>query len=235
MSMKMKRWMSGGWMMLLVGALQACGTGKSEDVNQNTILQTYTLRYKEADRRLQASAEFHYENRLGTSLRLTGESAITFQNQPMTYQNVFSRSSYVSEFTQVFRVDDVYVFRYRNNDGVIYQQEAQIPRRPLLLTLSPGSRIEIDRDLAIRFVAERTESVTICLAADDRGDGSSQRLCQTAEAGRDFVIFDAEDLVSLSGWDELEVEVEARRQRSIDRGRIEVQEVFEAAPIRVYL
>jgi hypothetical protein len=235
MNLNRKRRMSGGCSLLLAGLISACGSGQSEDVNQNTILQTYTLRYKEAARRVLASAEFHYENRFGTSLRLTGTSAITFQNQPMSYQNVFSRSSYVSEYTQVFRVDDQYIFRYRNNDGFVYEQEAQIPQRPLLLTLSSGSRIEIDRDLAIRFAADRTDSVTICLATDQRTDGTSQRWCQTAEAGRDFVIFEAEDLAELRAWDELQLEVEARRQRSIDGGRVEVQEVFEAAPILVYL
>jgi hypothetical protein len=168
MNLNRKRRMSGGCSLLLAGLISACGSGQSEDVNQNTILQTYTLRYKEAARRVLASAEFHYENRFGTSLRLTGTSAITFQNQPMSYQNVFSRSSYVSEYTQVFRVDDQYIFRYRNNDGFVYEQEAQIPQRPLLLTLSSGSRIEIDRDLAIRFAADRTDSVTICLATDQR-------------------------------------------------------------------
>src|SRR5690349_15874989 len=101
--------------ILPIFTLIACGTGRSSDVKQSTIEQSYALTYAEETASLKADADFRYENTLGTSLKLTGDSNISFNGTPMEYTNNFSVASYHLDVPQITSAQRQHAFRYVNN------------------------------------------------------------------------------------------------------------------------
>ncbi len=153
-------------------ALAACGTGQSDDVNQERIYQVYRVQLDDASQKLEAKASFHYESSLGTSLNLTSPSSVEFAGQPMRVATLLGMTHYEAQekfFQQSFAPQS---FRYVNNAGEVFTVQAPLP--PTLAVRSPadGTRIQAGQDLVVRVQSEPLgphQEVKACLHAESYG------------------------------------------------------------------
>jgi hypothetical protein len=211
--------------------LTACGTGRSADVKQSTIEQTYELTYNEATSQLQASASFHYENSLGTSLKLTDGSTIAFNGTPMKYSNPLNAASYHYEM-QLLRPSPLPMeFRYVNNDGEAFVTQARVPSPTVVKVPHEGEVLPADRELAVLMQGDPLlagDEITLCLnyqptvvAADEP---SIKECLHTTGSLR--LVFSREQLARFPRGQELTLEIRREAYPKQDNKRIQLHETF---------
>jgi hypothetical protein len=223
----------------LIG-LTACGTGRSADVKQSTIEQSYELTYNEATSQLRASASFHYENTLGTSLKLTEGSTISFNGTPMKYNNPLNAASYQLEM-QMLRTPVLPMeFRYVNNDGEVFVTQARVPSPTVIQLPQEGEIVRSDRELAVLMQGDpliKGDELTLCLnyrpTVATAEDPSVQECLHSTGFLR--LVFSREQLARFPRGQELTLEIKRESHPTQDNSRIHLEETFLSKPLSITL
>ncbi|HYX36045.1 MAG TPA: hypothetical protein VE954_23330 [Oligoflexus sp.] len=223
-----------------LSTLTACGTGRSADVKQGTIEQSYALTYTEASAQMKASASFHYENTLGTSLKLTDGSIITFNDTPMIYSNPLNSASYDLDTHVVGQLRTPMEFRYVNNDGEVFVTQARVPSPTVIKTPHEGDHVRVDREMAVLMEGDRlvdTDELTLCLAYEpsvaSAADPSVQE-CLHSE-GPMSLVFSREQLARFPLGRELTLQVKRESHPKQNNPRIHLAETFLSKPLHLTL
>ncbi|HET9240580.1 MAG TPA: hypothetical protein VFO10_25170 [Oligoflexus sp.] len=223
------------WLLLPLLALTACGTGRSADVKQSTIEQSYEVTYDEGSSQLKASASFHYEDNLGTSLKLTDGSTITFNSTPMKYSNVLNSASYNLEMPMTRTPNMPLEFRYVNNDGEVFVTEAKVPAPTSIKVPSEGTALRGDRELTVLMEGEPLfgeDEITLCLNYEptviSTADPSVKECLYTKESLR--LVFSREQLARFPRGKELTLEIKRESHPRQDNSRIRLEESFLSRP-----
>lgn len=212
--------------------LVACGTGQSEDVKQSTIEQNYTLDYNQGHKLLTAAAGYAYENTLGTSLKLTGASQVTFNGTNMRYNNILNSASYGTELDLDQTPTKLFEFRYVNNDGEIFSIPTHVPPMTTIQYPLEGAHVSATAELAVRLQGEvlKGESLHLCLV----NHRSSQEECLYTESSMNLV-FSREQLAKFNRQESLSLEVERETHPAQNNPRIHLTEKFVAKPLTLIL
>jgi hypothetical protein len=227
-------------LLLPLLGLTACGTGRSADVKQSTIEQSYELTYNEATNQLQVSASFHYENSLGTSLKLTDGSTITFNGTPMKYSNPLNAASYHHE-TQVARPFHMPMeFRYVNNDGEVFVTPARIPSPTFVKVPQEGETLPGDRELAVLMQGDPLlagDEITLCLNYKPTVVSAEEPSIQECLLSRGSLrlVFSREQLARFPRGQELTLEIRREANPVQDNARIHLHETFLSKPVFITL
>jgi hypothetical protein len=223
----------------LIG-LTACGTGKSADVKQSTIEQSYELTYNDATSQLKASASFHYENALGTSLKLTDGSTITFNSTPLKYSNILNSASYNLEMPMPRSPMTPMEFRYVNNDGQVFVTQAQVPSHTTIKVPREGESVRSDRELAVLMEGDPLfggDELTLCLnyepTVTSEADPSVQECLHSTGPLR--LVFSREQLARFPRGQDLTLEIKRESHPQQDNPRIHLEETFLSKPLFISL
>lgn len=223
-------------LLLPLLGLTACGTGRSSDVKQATIEQTYTLTYNEATNQLKASASFHYENTLGTSLKLTDGSTITFNGTPMKYSNMLNSASYNLDMQMLRSPNLPMDFRYVNNDGEIFVTTAKVPSPTVIKVPQEGDLIRADRELAVLMQGDPLfggDEITLCLnyqpTVTSAADPAVQECLHSTGSLR--LVFSREQLARFPKGQDLTLEIKRESHPQPDNSRIHLEETFLSKPL----
>lgn len=217
----------------------ACGTGNSSDVKQSTIVQDYAVSYSERDQLVQASAGFRYDSSFGSSLRLTENSSISFDAQPMSYQDVLNSGSYVSQFAVEPTADKIFEFRYVNNDGEVFLVPAQIPAATRAIPNQDWEHVDASGDLRLRLQGEplrEYESIELCLESKPRSasEGPMVRECLTTDDSM-LLTFYSDVLSRFPVDSKLELSLVRLGNRPQENAQISLLERYEAEPMTIVL
>jgi hypothetical protein len=222
-------------LLLPLLGLAACGTGRSSDVKQSTIEQSYEVTYDEATSQLKASASFHYEDKLGTSLKLTDGSTIDFNSTPMKYSNVLNSASYQLSMPMTRSPNMPLEFRYVNNDGEVFVTQAKVPGATFIRVPSEGTVLRGDRELTVQMEGEPLfgeDAITLCLNYEptviSTADPSVQECLYTKESLR--LVFSREQLARFPRGKELTLEIKRESHPQQDNPRIRLEESFLSRP-----
>lgn len=223
----------------LIG-LTACGTGRSADVKQGTIEQSYELTYNEASSQLKASASFHYENALGTSLKLTDGSSITFNDMPLKYSNPLNSASYDLELQMARSPMLPMEFRYVNNDGEVFVTQTQVPSPTTIRLPKEGETVRSDRELAVMMEGDLLfggDELTLCLnyqpTVTSAADPSVQECLHSTGPLR--LVFSREQLARFPRGQELTLEIKRESHPKQDNPRIHLEETYLSKPLVITL
>jgi hypothetical protein len=223
------------WLLLPLLALTACGTGRSADVKQSTIEQSYQVTYDEGRSQLKASASFHYEDTLGTSLKLTDGSTITFNSNPMKYTNALNSASYNLEMQMTGSPNMPMEFRYVNNDGEVFVTQARVPATTFIKVPTEGTVLRGDRELTVLMEGEPLygdDEITLCLNYEptviSTADPSVKECLYTKESLR--LVFSREQLARFPRGKELTLEIKRESHPQQDNPRIRLEESFLSRP-----
>lgn len=223
------------WLIVPLLALTACGTGRSADVKQSTIEQSYEVTYDEGSSQLKASASFHYEDTLGTTLKLTDGSTITFNGTAMKYSNPLNAASYNLEMPMTRSPNMPLEFRYVNNDGEVFVTEARIPSATSIRVPSEGTALRGDREMTVLMEGEPLygdDEITLCLNYEptviSTADPSVKECLYTKESLR--LVFSREQLARFPRGKDLTLEIKRESHPQQDNPRIRLEESFLSRP-----
>jgi len=220
--------------------LAACGTGRSADVKQSTIEQSYALIFDEASAQLKVSAAFHYENALGTSLKLTDGSTITFQGTPMTYSNPLNSASYNLEMQMTRPPLTPMEFRYVNNDGEVFITSTRVPSPTVIRIPHEGDFVSADRELAVLMQGDPligTDEITLCLEYEPTVTSAEDPSVQEClhSKGSMSLVFSREQLHRFPRDRQLSLTVKRESQPRQQNARIKLAETFLSRSVTISL
>ncbi len=220
--------------------LAACGKGRSSDVRQSTIEQSYEITFNEASGRLKAFASFHYESTLGTSLELTDGSSISFNGQPMHYDNLFNRANYQLELQLNTRARQFHEFYYINNEGLGLITQARIPPATPIIMPKNSERVLADRELVVLMQGaslQENEEITLCLSYD--AAASSTALPDIVECLHSehamTLVFSREQLERFPLGHPLRLELKRTSHPDQNNRRIHLTENWQSRPVFITL
>jgi hypothetical protein len=227
-------------LLLPLLALTACGTGRSADVRQSTIEQSYELTYTEATGQIQALASFHFENSLGTSLKLTDGSSITFHGMPMKSINLASTTFYQSEMQSTRSPHMPLEFRYVNNDGEVFVTPARVPSPTVIKIPHEGDQVRSDRELAVLMQGDPmvgTDELTLCLKYEPIGETAAESHIQECLHSKTHLslVFSREQLARFPRNRELTLEIKRESHPQQSNNRSHLAETFLSKPLRITL
>ncbi len=227
-------------LLLPLMGLTACGTGRSSDVKQGTIEQTYELTFNEGSSQLLAKASFHYENSLGTSLKLTDGSTITFNGTPMNYSNPLNSASYNLEMQMLQSPTQLMEFRYVNNDGEVFVTPAQVPSRTLVKVPQEGEVIRGDRELAVLLQGDplfNGDELTLCLKYQPTVVSAAEPSVQEClhSTGSLRLVFSREQLARFPRGQDLTLEIKRESHPQQDNSRIHLEATYLSKPLFISL
>lgn len=223
----------------LIG-LTACGTGRSADVKQGTIEQSYALTYNEATSQLRATASFHYENTLGTSLKLTDGSTISFNGKPMNYSNPLNSASYNLEMQMLRSPTMPMEFRYVNNDGEVFVTQVQVPSPTMIKVPQEGDVMRGDRELAVLMQGDplwNGDELTLCLKYQPTVVSASEPSVQEClhSTGSLRLVFSREQLARFPRGQDLTLEIKRESHPQPDNSRIHLEASYLSKPMFITL
>ncbi|WP_141731490.1 hypothetical protein [Oligoflexus tunisiensis] len=227
-------------LLLPLLGLTACGTGRSEDVRQSTIEQSYELTYTEATAQLKALASFRYENPLGTSLKLTDGSSIAFNGTPMTSIDLASAAMYHLEMQMARPPHMPMEFRYVNNDGEVFTIPARVPARTAIKIPQEGDQVRSDRELAVLMQGDPlvgTDELTLCLKYEPAVESATDPIIQEClhSKGHLSLVFSREQLGRFPKDRELSLQIRRESHPNLSNDRIQLSETFLSRPVRITL
>ena len=108
--------------VVLLGVLLFCRcssveTLKSGDVEQRLIFPQYFIKYNSLDSSFEASARFNLNNAVGTAVRLSGASNVSFNGTPLKGEVDKSEQTYQYVFRSGGAMPKSFSFVYLNNDN----------------------------------------------------------------------------------------------------------------------
>ncbi|MCB0563117.1 MAG: hypothetical protein KDD01_01930 [Phaeodactylibacter sp.] len=176
---------------LLCGlAIFSCNSESSDTVDQDRIFTVYELFYNANQDKTYARATFHFSNELGTNLQLAGDSKVTFEGDPLTFNPVLAY--YEREYAGFVATG---AFEWTDTDGSLFRNTVEI--HPI--SFAPGIDT-IDRSQSYELFWEdgelkANEIILLTINGENEGDA---RIFSTNDVGATSIIL-AKDKLSEIG------------------------------------
>lgn len=135
----------------LLIALSACQKEDSVNVNQDRIFAIYELFYNENESKTTAVAIFTFGNRTGTRLTLSEGSTVTFDGEPMAYDQI--TGAYLSE-TAGYKDSGTFVFE--DLDTGIFTNSVSL--NPIEFTEEAPETLDRSQSYEISWVGDAVET-----------------------------------------------------------------------------
>jgi hypothetical protein len=220
---------------IFIFVLNACGTGRSSEVKQDTIVQNYRVTFSELENRIRADASFHYRSGFGTSLKLNEQSQVLFEGRSMDYTNSFDTASYTSDFEGNPSFDHDLTFDYRNNDGENFRIPVSIPPATgIRLPRGSSAGVPADRDLLLTLWGSalgKQETVRVCL----RPENSAQEECVDGSSSSNRLTISSLQLARLPRDQELLLTLERTTTETRKKPSVTVSGTYVARPLAITL
>ncbi|MCO6476370.1 MAG: hypothetical protein J5I94_07105 [Phaeodactylibacter sp.] len=172
----------------LIGSISffSCNSELSDTVNQDRVFTVYELFYNANEDKTYARATFHFSNEAGTRLQLAGDSKVTFDGDPLTFNSVLAY--YEREYAG-FRAQGE--FEWTDTEGNLFRNTVEISP----IRFAPGIDT-IDRSQAYELFWEEgelkdNEIVALTINGENEGDA---RLFTTNDVGATSIILAANRL-----------------------------------------
>ncbi|MCB0596209.1 MAG: hypothetical protein H6557_13150 [Lewinellaceae bacterium] len=166
----------------LLGSLAffSCNSESSDSVNQDRIFTVYELFYNANEDKTYARATFYFSNELGTRLELAGDSKVSFDGDPLTFNPVLAY--YEREYAG-FRPQGA--FEWTDTEGNAFRNTVEI--RPIRFASGIDT---IDRSQSYELFWEEgelkaNELVVLTINGENEGDA---RIFSTNDVGATSII-----------------------------------------------
>ncbi|MCQ2285596.1 MAG: hypothetical protein MJZ76_01825 [Bacteroidales bacterium] len=216
---------------ILVLVLASCGSVKttsSADIEQRIIFPQYFVHYDAADGALIATAKFNENNSVGSAIKLSGSSRVSFNEEELKSETNKKEKSYAYVLRKETDFPKDFIFTYVNNDeqtfsNVIHIMKFEPQKSDLTMSKTGSCRILYNGP-------ECTENETIeCVIYHaDAEDGQTEIPCYQDTENAHAIVILGEDLDLAEGKYEMQF---IRRNSSsevaaMDRGGIWESEYF---------
>lgn len=161
----------------------------SDTVDQNSILQTYSIAYDAQSQQLACYAEFNVDNQSGSLVRLTGSSSVACDKEAMNFEGglYFLGKDCPKEPGKI-------TFQYVNNDGKKFVNAFKF--KPIDTKLE-NITLTLGADNTVSFQGKKANENDRFFLVLKR-DGESETEIEATEADGNDLIFAADDLSSLA-------------------------------------
>ena len=161
----------------------------SESVDQNSILQCYSIEYDAQSQQLSCAAVYNVDNQSGSFVRLTGSSSVTCDKESMTFDK-----GYYFLGKDCPKEPGKITFQYVNNDGKKYVNAFKF--KPID-TKSENITLTLGVDNTVSFQGKKANENDRFFLVLKRDGGVTAEI-EAAEADGNDLIFAADDLSSLA-------------------------------------
>ena len=161
----------------------------SDTVDQNSIMQTYSIAYDAQSQQLSCYAEFNVDNQSGSLVRLTGSSSVTCDKEAMNFEGglYFLGKDCPKEPGKI-------TFQYVHNDGKKFVNAFKF--KPID-TKSENITLTLGADNTVSFQGKKANENDRFFLVLKR-EGESETEIEATEAEGNDLIFAADDLSSLA-------------------------------------
>ena len=161
----------------------------SDTIDQNSILQTYSIAYDAQSQHLACTAMFNVDNQSGSLVRLTGSSSVTCDKEAMDSEGAFYFFG-----KDCPKEPGKITFQYVNNDGKKFVNAFKF--KPID-TKSENITLTLGVDNTVSFQGKKANENDRFFLVLKRDGGVTAEI-EAAEADGNDLIFAADDLSSLA-------------------------------------
>lgn len=148
-------------LMICVAIFSSCSsveTIKSDTIEQRLIFQQYFIQYNANDSTIEATAQFNVNNGAGASLKLTGKSCVTYNDEELKGTSNKSENTFQYTLHSDGALPQHSSFTYMNNDNQKFVNNI------------PVNRIELK---AAKSVLSKTAKNTLAFNGQPLGDNET--------------------------------------------------------------